>query len=219
MPQKPANLVYGQDDRPPLWITFFLALQHSSIFAISLLFPVIIVREIGGSMHDSVRFISASMLAGGIVAIVQSLKKGAAKTGGLSLLFGMTLAASIFEGVLSKCMRHLKVLFPAEVTGVIVMMVGLTVIKVACKNFFGMVGPDHSISMPTFFTAILTLATMIGLNIWGKGKAKLFCALIGMIVGYLLAGFFGILDLSKLGPEFDVPIFALPFAGHPGWSF
>ncbi|MEA3333144.1 MAG: solute carrier family 23 protein [Pseudomonadota bacterium] len=241
MAQKPGNLVYGLDDRPPLVITFFLAMQHISVIVIGFLFPVIIVREIGGSMDDSVRFVSASMLAGGIAVIVQSLRKGpagsgflcpevcgpsylaasmlAAKTGGLSLVFGMTLVASLFEGILSKIMRHLRVLFPAEVTGMIVMMVGLTVIKVACKNFFGEGGAETTISLPAFFTGLLTLATMIGLNIWGKGKAKLFCALIGMMVGYVLAAFFGVLDFSKLGAEFAVPFFATPFAGHPGWSF
>jgi len=241
MAQKPGNLIYGLEDQPPVVITFFLALQHISVIVIGFLFPVIIVREIGGNMHDSVRFVSASMLAGGIAVIIQSLRKGpagsgflcpevcgpsylaasmlAAKTGGLSLVFGMTLVASLFEGILSKIMRHLRVLFPAEVTGMIVMMVGLTVIKVASKNFFGMGGAETNISLPALYTGLLTLATMIGLNIWGKGKAKLFCALIGMMVGYVLAAFFGIIDFSKLGAEFAVPFFATPFAGHPGWSF
>ncbi len=242
MAQKPANLVYGLEDRPPAVITFFLALQHISVICIGFLFPVIIVREIGGSMHDAVRFVSASMLAGGIGVIVQSLRKGpagsgflcpevcgpsylsatmlAAKTGGLSLVFGMTLAASIFEGILSRVMRHLRALFPAEVTGVIVMMVGLTVIKVACKNFFVMGGDSGSVvSLPALCTGLLTLATMITLNVWGKGKAKLFCALIGMVVGYFLAALFGLFDLEKMAADFVVPWFSLPLTGHPGWSF
>ena len=241
MAQKPANLTYGLEDRPSLLITAFLALQHISVISIGFLFPVIIVREIGGNMHDSVRFVSASMLAGGIGVIVQGLKKGpagsgflcpevcgpsylaasmlAAKTGGLSLVFGMTVVASLFEGILSKFIRHLRALFPAEVTGMIVLMVGLTVIKVACKNFFGMGDNNSGISLPALYTGLLTLATMIGLNIWGKGKAKLFCALIGMVVGYILASLFGLLDFANIGDEFSVPFFATPFSGHPGWSF
>jgi len=241
MSQKPANLVYGLDDHPPRLITFFLALQHISVMVIGLLFPVIIVREIGGSTQDAVRFVSASMLAGGVGVIVQSLKKGpagsgflcpevcgpsylaasmlAAKTGGLSLVFGMTLVASLFEAVLSKLLRYLRFLFPAEVTGLIVIMVGLTVIKIACINFFGLGSGATSISLPVITTGVLTLATMIGLNVWGKGKAKLFCALIGMMVGYLLAGFFGLFDLAKLSHDFAVPFFVLPLTGHPGWSF
>ena len=241
MPKKPANLIYGLEDRPPLWITFLLALQHVSVISIGFLFPVIIVREIGGSTYDSVRFVSASMLAGGIAVIVQSLRKGpagsgflcpevcgpsylaasmlAAKTGGLSLVFGMTATAAVFEGLLSKIMRRLRVLFPAEVTGVIVMMVGLTIVKVAFKNFFRLDGVASGISLHVPFTGVLTLATMIGLNVWSKGKAKLFCALIGMVVGYILSICLGILDLATLGDKFAVPLLATPFAGHPGWSF
>ena len=241
MAGKPANLIYGLDDKPPILITFFLALQHISVISIGFLFPVIIVREIGGSMHDAVRFVSASMLAGGVGIVIQSLRKGpagsgflcpevcgpsylsatmlAAKTGGLSLVFGMTVVASFFEGILSRFMRHLRVLFPAEVTGMIVMMVGLTVIKVACKNFFGLSGAGSGISMPALLTGILTLITMIGFNVWGRGKAKLFCALIGMLVGYILAALFGLFDVAKLSRDFAVPFFALPVAGHPGWTF
>jgi NCS2 family nucleobase:cation symporter-2 len=110
-------------------------------------------------------------------------------------------------------------LFPAEVTGLIVIMVGLTVIKIACLNFFGLGSGATSIKLPVLATGVLTLATMIGLNVWGKGKAKLFCALIGMMVGYLLAGFFGLFDMAKLSSEFAVPFFVLPLTGHPGWSF
>ena len=242
MAQKPANLIYGLEEKPPALITFFLALQHISIISIGFLFPVIIVREIGGSLPQAIRFVSASMLAGGIGLIVQASKKGpagsgflcpevcgpsylaatmlAAKTGGLSLVFGMTVVASFFEGLLSRFMRHLRVLFPAEVTGMIVIMVGLTVIRVASKNFFGLdPATGNRVSLTALWVGIPTLATMIGLNVWGRGKARLFCALIGMIVGYVLASYFGILDVSKLGKDFTMPFFATPFSGHPGWSF
>ena len=41
------------------------------------------------------------------------------------------------------------------------------------------------------FVAGVSLATMIGLNIWNKGRLRLFCILIGMVVGYVLSGFTG----------------------------
>ncbi|MEA3544613.1 MAG: solute carrier family 23 protein, partial [Thermodesulfobacteriota bacterium] len=241
MAQKPANLTYGLTDRPKALVTFLLALQHISLIAIGLVFSVIIVRETGGEMESAVRFVSASMLAGGIVVILQSLKKGpvgsgylcpgvcgpsyfaasllAAKTGGLSLVFGMTAIAALFEGILAKVMRHLRILFPAEVTGLIVLMVGLTVVKIASINFFGINDSMSTFSLPSFYTALVTLAIMVGLNVWSKGKLKLFCALIGMVAGYILSIVFGILAISELTELTNIPIVALPFAGHPGWSF
>jgi NCS2 family nucleobase:cation symporter-2 len=239
--RKPSNLIYGLEDKPPIIITILLAIQHISVISIGFLFPVIIVRQIGGTIEESIRFVSASMLAGGIAILAQSMKKGpigsgylcpevcgpsylassllAAKTGGLSLVFGMTIIASLLEGILAKLLKYLRMFFPSEVTGLIVIMVGLTVIKIAGLNFFGYDHVTKSISIPSLYTAILTLAIMISLNIWGKGKFKLFSALIGMIAGYFIAIFFGVFDFSKLTSMPNTQIFVNPLKGHPGWSF
>src|ERR1051325_3759856 len=37
-------------------------------------------------------------------------------------------------------------------------------------------------------SADVTLAAMVALNVWGKGLARMLCALIGMIAGYVAAG-------------------------------
>jgi NCS2 family nucleobase:cation symporter-2 len=239
--RKPSNLIYGLNDKPPAYVTFFLAIQHISIISIGFLFPVLIVREIGGGLEESVRFVSASMLAGGIAILVQSLKTRhvgsgylcpevcgpsyiassmlAAKTGGLSLVFGMTMVASVLEGFLAKIIKHLRMFFPSEVTGLIVIMVGLTVIKIAGLNFFGMQHISDNISINAVYTASLTLFIMIALNIWGKGKFKLFSALIGMIAGYIISIFFGLFDFSKLNIMQNSSVFVNPLKNHPGWSF
>jgi NCS2 family nucleobase:cation symporter-2 len=41
----------------------------------------------------------------------------AAKTGGLSLMWGMTALAGCFQAGLSRVIHRLRALFPAEVTG------------------------------------------------------------------------------------------------------
>ena len=153
MAVKPANLVYGVDDKPPFWTGWMLGFQHLSIIAIALLFPVLISREIGGGPDQAAGLVSMSMLAGGIGVILQGLQKGpvgsgyfcpqvcgpsfltasilAAKSGGLPLLFGMTAVAGATESLLSRIMHRVRFLFPAEVTGLIVAMVGITVIRLA----------------------------------------------------------------------------------------
>ena len=246
MPVKPSNLLYGVDDKPPVWITIFLGFQHICIVAIALIFPVVIVHEAGARFADpditAARLVSCSMLAGGIGVIVQSLRRGpvgsgylcpqvvgpsfltasimAAKTGGLSLLFGMTLIAGAFEALLSRALRKMRALFPAEVTGLIVAMVGITVIQLAAKRFLGVEDmANPSVQPRTLAVALFTLFVMIGLNVWSRGQLKLFCILIGMIVGYVVSWLAGILtakDFLALGHE---PWFWFPIAGHPGFSF
>jgi len=48
--KKPANLAYGVNENPPLGMTIVLGLQHMFTMAAAFVFPVIIVRSLGGPM-------------------------------------------------------------------------------------------------------------------------------------------------------------------------
>ena len=60
---------------------------------------------------------------------------------------------------------------------------------------------------------------MIALNVWTKGPTKLFCALIGMVVGYVLAAVLGVLPAVDLERLATAPLFRLPDVEPPGWAF
>jgi len=47
MPQKPSNLVYGVDEKPPLQIIIALAVQHIFFLTAGLIVATMITREIG----------------------------------------------------------------------------------------------------------------------------------------------------------------------------
>ncbi|HEX37447.1 MAG TPA: xanthine permease, partial [Candidatus Cloacimonetes bacterium] len=152
MKKKPANLIYGVDDKPPFVTTVFLGLQHVFVIFIAMIFPVMIVNHLGTSIDPRTAsgFISITMISSGIVTILQALKKGpvgsgylcpsvcgpsylqasfmAISSGGLPVLFGMTAFVGVAESIFSRFMHKLRVLFPAEVTGTIVAMVGITII-------------------------------------------------------------------------------------------
>ncbi|MEA2045443.1 MAG: solute carrier family 23 protein [Euryarchaeota archaeon] len=241
MPKKPPGLVYGVDDDPPRPTCFLLGLQHVSVISIALILPVVIVRAIGGTFEMAEFMVSMSILAGGIGTILQALnKKGvgsgylcpsvcgpsylsasllAANTGGLSLLFGMTAVAGCFEVILSRVMHRLRALFPAEVTGVVVAMVGIAVIPLAVTNFMGLDATDTVMESPELVVAFVTLATMVGINVWGKGRSKLYSVLIGMTTGYIAAYLLGVLDYSHILRIWDAPLVAFPDLSYFGWSF
>ena len=241
MAVKPSNLTYGVNEKPPMWITSFMGFQHVCIVAIPFILPVVIVREIGGTISQATNLVSISMIAGGIGTIVQALSRGpagsgylcpqvcgpsfltasilAAKTGGLSLLFGMTAVAGVFESLFSRLINRLRFLFPAEVVGLIVAMVGITVIRLAATNFLGLSGGDQITEPVEIFVAFFTLSLIVGLNIWSKGNFKLFCVLIGMTGGYIASYATGILTHSHFAELADKPLLAFPLATHPGWSF
>lgn len=238
---KPSNLLYGVDDIPPLWASLLLAVQHVGIFAISLIFPVVIIKQAGLGLEHATRLVSVSMIAAGIGVVVQARRHGpagsgylcpqvcgpsflsasilAAKTGGLSLVFGMTFLAGAFEAGFSRLLARLRFLFPAEVTGLIVAMVGITVTKIAIGMFLGVGAQSPTVQHEEALVAFATLATMVGLNVWTKGQLRLFCIVIGMAVGYGLSLIAGILSPTHLRRVLDNDWVYLPFAGHPGWSF
>ena len=241
MPTKPTNLIYGINDTPSWSLSLFMGLQHVCLIAIALCFPVLIVRSIGGSPEEASQMVNMSLLGAAVGVFIQALGKHgigagylcpqlcgpsflaasmlAVKTGGLSLLFGMTCFAGLCEGLFSRIIHKLRALFPAEVTGLIVAMVGLSVVGLSVKNALGITGEGQSLQPLETSVAMVTLALMVGLNVWSKGKIKLFCIVIGMIAGYLLSQATGILtpaDWLKVAQE---PFFTIPFIHHPGWSF
>jgi len=238
---KPSNLIYGVDDKPKHFVTFFLGFQHVCIFSIALIFPVIIIRKMGGTEMMAAQLVSISMLAAGIGTIVQAFSKGpvgsgylcpqvngpsflsasilAAKTGGLSMLFGMTLIAGIFEALFSRALNKLRVLFPPEVTGLIVAMVGISITRVAVGMFLDLNDVNEVMKHTKIMTAMFTLMVMVGLNVWSKGKLRLFSIIIGMSSGYVFAWMNGILGDSDFAVVTSSPMVWFPLSGHPGWTF
>jgi NCS2 family nucleobase:cation symporter-2 len=243
MAKKPTNLIYGVDDRPPLPATMVLGLQHVFIFFISIIFPVLIIRQLGNSITPETArsFISMSMVAGGVTTILQAFKKGpvgsgylcpslcgpsyfdaskiAAAAGGLPLLFGMTALAGVIECLFSRIIHKMRVLFPSEVTGVVVAMVGIVVVPISVKNFFGYDAGDFSIDPKEITVAFITFFVIISLNVWSKGKMRLYCTLIGMIVGYVISIISGIIPQSDIERIFKAPLFSVPQVSHIGWTF
>jgi len=241
MSKRPPNLIYGVDDTPPLLTLLLLGVQHVFIITISLIFPVLIIRAIGGSAAQAGFMVSMAMLAAGVGTILQALnRKGigsgylcpalcgpsflsasllAVKTGGLSLLFGMTTVAGMFEVLLSRVLHRLRVLFPPEVTGTVVTMVGITVIPVAISNFMGLDATDTVTERSELIVAVVTLGAMVCTNVWCKGKLKLYPILVGMILGYTLSYLLGILGVADLRQFSQAPLLAVPDLDYFGWSF
>jgi NCS2 family nucleobase:cation symporter-2 len=122
----------------------------------------------------------------------------------------MTIAAGLFEALFARLVRRLGFLFPPEITGLVVLMVAISLVPLGTSKFLGITYPDEPISHSSPVLAAATLLAMIAVNVWGRGKLKLYGVLIGMIVGYglsLATGVFGGAQLHQLA---DSPWLALP---------
>ena len=239
--RKPANLIYGLDDRIPLPICLLLGLQHSFHVTTALIFAMIVLQGMGASIAQAGFFISMSLLSGGIAVILQALnKKGigsgyfapsvcepayisasvmAAKIGGLPLVLGMTALSGLFEIVLSRVVHRLRRIFTPEVMGLVVTMVGISVIPVATRNFLGIVGDSTRINPDVLIVSMITLGTMVAITVWSKGKLRLFSVIIGMITGYIVSYLTGLMPAAHLRQILDKPLLALPDLTMLSWSF
>jgi xanthine permease XanP len=241
MPRKPSNLIYGVDEHPGLGVLVLLGFQHISIMAIAFIFPIIVIEAIGETPSQAGRLISMALLATGIGTILQGLNRGpigsgylcpllngpaflaaslmAGKAGGLSLIFGMTAVAGCFEVVFSRFLARMRSIFPAEVTGTIVTMVGIEVIPIAIRKFLGVDKTHLTPDAMAIAVAVTTLGAMACFNVWGKGKLRLYSALLGMIVGYAAAAATGILNQEAIQTMMSAPLFSVPAVASDGFSF
>jgi len=242
MAKKPANLIYGVEENPPVGTTLLQGIQHIFIMTVYFIFPVIIIKAAGGSDEQAATMIKMSMVAMGLTTIIQALPKGpvgsgylcpsgngpaylsatllAAKTGGLSLVCGMTIIGGCFEALFSRLVARLRALFPPEVAGLVVTMVGIELIPLGIERFFGLAhGRGGGISRNDFLVALITYVSMVGLNTWGRGKLRLYPILIGMGVGYLSSFLLGILTPAHLHHITEASWISFPRFASFGWSF
>lgn len=233
---RPPDLEYAADDRPPLPTVLLLGLQHTGIVATAFIFPILVARASNLETGAAAFFVSVSMLANGIATICQSVKHPefgsgfliprvcgpnfvtasimAIQAGGLPLLAGMTAISGLLQAGLSRIVHRLRVLFPVEVTGLVIMMLGVAVVPYALPNFFGMSNADASPSLAATTISAITLAITVGITVWCKGQIRLFPVIIGMAAGYMLCIIAGL-----AGTDIPARIAASPFVAVPDFRY
>ena len=137
----------------------------------------------------------------------------AAGIGGLPLLAGMTIIFGATELAVSRVIKYLRAYFPPEVSGVVVMMLGVSLAESAVRNFTGATmsaGVVTDVNRDYILVASLTLATIIACAVFGKGIVKLFSLGFGLAVGLItskIVGAFNPVDIENFS--------ASPWLGLP----
>lgn len=241
MPKKPANLVYGVDEKPPLTIIIVLAFQHIFFLTAGLIVATMITRTIGCPSELVQSIVCMSMITGGIATILQALNKGpvgsgylctsgidptfvscsilAGLTGGISMILGMSIFSGALECLISRFINRMRIFFPPEVTGVVLTMVALNIVPVMISNFFGVLSTESKVLPANLYVAVITLAGMAGTNIWSRGRLRFYSVIIGMAAGYIAAFFLGIIKASDLQIVAHSPIMSFPDISYVGWTF
>ena len=120
-------------------------------------------------------------------------------------LFGLVAVGAVY-GVMSALVRLRGVgfitnLFPPIVVGPVIMLIGLS-----------LAGTGVNMAKENWALAIVSLLTTIAVSLFAKGLLKLIPIFAGIIVGYITAAIFGLIDFQ---PVVDAPWFALPAFVRP----
>lgn len=103
---------------------------------------------------------------------------------------------------------------PPIIVGPIVMVIGLSLASTAAKD--ATLNSAGKYDLKFFAVAMLTLLVTIGFNMYLKGFLGLIPILLGIVVGYLIAVAFGIVDFTPVlsAKWFSLPTFQVPFISY-----
>jgi xanthine permease XanP len=141
------------------------------------------------------------------------LATGATGRDALALIFGLCFFGSFIEMFLSRFLHLAAKVITPIVTGTVVTIIGLSLIKVGVTSMGGGV-PSKFSDPPTFgslnnlIVSIITLLVIVILNATANRYLRMASIVIGLAVGYLLALSLGMVNLSSLSnlPPLTIPI-------------
>ena len=88
--------------------------------------------------------------------------------GGLGLMSAMTATSGVIQVAISRFIGRLRFLFPPEVTGLVIIMAGISAIPFSIQSFLGLENLKASFFLDDLFIAIVTLGVIVIASIWGK---------------------------------------------------
>lgn len=221
-PPSNTTLIYGLNDRPPLRETIFAAAQHLlAIFVAIVTPPLIIAGALGLDTETASFLVSMSLMVSGVATFVQCRRIGgigcgllciqgtsysfigpiiaAGMVGGLPAVFGATVAGSFVEMIMSRIIKYARRVITPLVSGVVVTLIGMSLIKVGIVACGG--GDVKSASFGSFTNvgiAALVLVLIVLFNRSSNRYLRMGSIVIGLAVGYLLSWWLGLVNFNAV---------------------
>ena len=213
-----ANAIGMPQDQRVLLIQSSLVL--SAIATLLQVFPI-------GGKNSRLRFGSGlPVILGVSFAYVPSMEAIAKGSGTVATIAGAMVVGGIVALIVGLGVEKIRVFFPPVITGTVVFTIGLSLYPTAINYMAGGTANTYELVVETksltpalvygswqnWLVAAITLIAVMVLNNKGKGIAKLASILIGMVFGYIVSAFFGMVSFADVGSSswFALPEF-MPF--------
>ena len=219
----PSVLLYGIEERPPLREAFFAALQHLLAIFIAIVTPPLIIAGALGIDNQTTGFlVSMALFASGLSTFIQCRRIGGVGTGllciqgtsfsfigpiisgmlgGLPLIFGVCIAAAPVEMVISRLLRYTQKVITPLVSGIVVTLIGMSLIKVGIIACGGGTAAREAgtFGNPGYLgLAALVLALIVLFNRSRNRYLRMSSIFIGLGTGYLIAWWAGMIDFASV---------------------
>ena len=236
-----SNLIAKLDDKPSLPTSILLAFQHIvTAFGGIVAVPLVVGGALDLPLADIAFLVSATIFVSGITTFIQakgvgpvgaklpvvmgtdftfvapSIAVGAGMGLGVAGVVGATILGSFVEMILSRFIKPLMKFFPPLVTGIVVTLIGTTLLPVAMDWAAGGFGSADYGSLLNVAVSMGVLLLIVFLNSYGKGMIGSAAVLIGILVGYAVSYPLGLLDFT---PVAEASWFSLPSIFKYGVKF
>ena len=217
MPNNNRNkkLILGFNETPLPISMIQLSIQYLMPNMVSLLFIILILQQANVSANNAASILSITMIIMSIVNILQALRIPwispgmllppsiappyiapcmlAIKTGGLSLVFGMTIIGGIMQCALSFFVRYIRRFVPEEIAALVLLLIGFE-LGLYGIQFYLNLSPHFISSTVSFWAqalAYLPLLLVIIFDELGNSILKKYSLIITVVITYLLIFFTG----------------------------
>ncbi len=236
--------VYRLNGRVPVSRAIPFGLQHVLAMFVANVAPLIIIASVAVydgqpfSAVETARLIQNCMLIAGLGTLVQlypvwRIGSGLPIVMGLSFTFlaacmsaaskdygimvGAIIVGGIFEGILGLTAHYWRKIISPLLSSCVVVSIGLSILNVGVSSF-GNSSAYPMGSWQNLLVATITLIAALVFHIKMKGVAKQMYVLLGLIVGYIISIFFGMVDFGAMGDTIkEMGVFSVPqlFAFKP----
>jgi xanthine permease XanP len=245
--ERPSELIYQLDDKPPVLEAFFAAIQHLLASFVGIVTPTLIIGSVLGLQEHIPYLISMALIASGIGTFIQAYKPFGIGAGmlcvqGTSFAFlGAILGAGFiardagggpeeiialitslcFVGAfvqigLSQFIPRLRKIVTPLVTGIVITSIGISLIKVGMTDLAGGLNSPDFGSSANLMLGFFVIAVIVLMNISSNNWVRLSSIVVGLIAGFGLAAFTGMLATGDLLPSAAI---SLPIPFKYGFNF
>src|ERR1700684_4108106 len=229
--------IHPVDEVLPVPRLLALGLHHVLVmYAAALAVPLILGRALKLSPEDVAFLISADLFACGLATLVQCvgfpgvgirlpvmmgvtfasvgpmLSMAAAPDVGLLGIYGSVIAAGLFAFLAAPFISRLLPLFPPVVTGTIILVIGISLMRIGINWAGGGLAPLTRMvdGAPGAFPnpgygqlqglgiALFVLIVILALIRWGTGFIANVAVLLGIVAGAVLASIVGVMNFGKV---------------------